>query len=71
MKTLIWVGCIFVLSISTLLIKNVGIVMGGIPTVLMFGGMWWLAQTLSAKWDEKTRKSSDDEEETEKRSEDK
>ena len=51
MKALIWIGCIFSLSLCTVLIKNCGIILGGIPSALMFGGMWWIATTLCKKWD--------------------
>ena len=58
MKALIWIGCIFSLSLCTVLIKNCGIILGGIPSSLMFGGMWWLATTLCKKWD--ARKKNND-----------
>ena len=58
MKALIWIGCIFSLSLCTVLIKNCGIILGGIPSALMFGGMWWLATKLCKKWD--ARKNNDD-----------
>ena len=51
MKALIWIGCIFSLSLCMVLIKYCGIILGGIPSALMFGGMWWLATTLCKKWD--------------------
>ena len=51
MKALIWIGCIFCFSLFRVLIKDAGIILGGIPTALMFGGMWWLATTLCKKWD--------------------
>ena len=57
MKALIWIGCIFSLSLCMTLIKNGGIILGGIPTALMFGAMWWLARTLCKKWD--ARKKND------------
>ena len=59
MKALIWIGCIFSLSVCTVIIKNCGIILGGIPAALMFGGMWWTATTLCKKWDERNAKSSD------------
>jgi hypothetical protein len=49
MKVLIWIGCIFCLGICFALIKNAGIILGGIPSALMFGGMWWIAKKLSDK----------------------
>lgn len=60
MKALIWIGCIFSLSLCTVLIKNCGIILGGIPTALMFGGMWWLATTLCKKWDARTRQKGNE-----------
>ena len=51
MKALIWVGCIFALSLCFVLIKNAGIILGGIPSALMFGGMWCTASSLCKKWD--------------------
>ena len=62
MKALIWIGCIFSLSVCTVIIKNCGIILGGILTALMFGAMWWAATTLCKKWDE--RKSKSDAEKT-------
>ncbi len=58
MKALIWIGCIFCLSLCMVLIKSCGIILGGIPSALMFGGMWWIATTLSKKWD--SRKNTDE-----------
>ena len=58
MKALIWIGCIFCFSLFRVLIKDAGIILGGIPTALMFGGMWWLATTLCKKWD--ARKNNND-----------
>lgn len=51
MKALIYIGCIFCLSLCMVLIKNCGIILGGIPSALMFGGMWWIATKLCKKWD--------------------
>lgn len=52
MKVLIWFLCILAYSIITTLIKECGIILGGIPTVILFGGTMWLARTLCTKWDE-------------------
>ena len=60
MKALIWIGCIFCFSLFRVLVKDAGIILGGIPTALMFGGMWWIASSLSKKWD--ARKQKKDEE---------
>ena len=58
MKALIWIGCIFSLSLCTVLIKDCGIILGGIPSALMFGGMWWLASTLCKKWDARKKNNN-------------
>lgn len=60
MKALIWIGCILCLSLCFVMIKNAGFILGGIPSALMFGGMWWIASSLSKKWD--ARKQKKDEE---------
>ena len=49
MKILVWVVCILVFAIIQTVISESGIVLGGIPTALMFGGMVWIASTLSSK----------------------
>ena len=59
MKALIWIGCIFCLSLCIVLIKDCGIILGGIPSALMFGVMWWVADKLCKKWD--SRKNKDEE----------
>ena len=53
MKAIIWIVCIVALSTCMVLIKNCGIILGGIPSALMFGGMLWLAKKLCSKLDEK------------------
>ena len=66
MKALIWIGCIFTLSLCFVMIKNAGIILGGIPSALMFGGMWWIASSLSKKWDgRKERKMNKEHEDNE------
>lgn len=66
MKALIWIGCIFTLSLCFVMIKNAGIILGGIPSALMFGGMWWIASSLSKKWDiRKERKMNKEDEDNE------
>ncbi len=52
MKVLIWVGCVFAYAVVTVLINSSGIMLGAIPTVLLFGGTMWLARTLCSKYDE-------------------
>ena len=51
MKFLIWFLCFLANAIIITLIKEAGIILGGIPTALMFVATWWLAQTLCKKWD--------------------
>lgn len=56
MKFLIWVGCIFLVSVITTSIRMNGIILGAIPTVILYAGMVWLAKTLCKKWDENHNK---------------
>ena len=60
MKVLIWLGYIFGLSLFIVILKNVGIILGGIPTALLFWGMLWLARALCKKWDEHKAEKGDD-----------
>ena len=59
MKVVIWLGCIFGLSFFIVILKNAGIILGGIPTALLFGGMLWLARTMCKKWDEQKAEKGD------------
>ena len=52
MKVLIWFLCIFANAVITTLIKESGVILGGIPTALLFLATFWLARTLCKKWDE-------------------
>lgn len=52
MKVLIWFLCFFANALITTLIKEAGVILGGIPTALMFAATLWLARTLCKKWDE-------------------
>lgn len=52
MKVLIWILCIFANALITTLLKEAGILLGGIPSALLFGGSFWLAHKLCKKWDE-------------------
>lgn len=66
MKALIWIGCIFSYALCTVMIKNAGITLGGIPTAIMFGGVWWLATTLCKKYDSSQKQNDEsDEDESE------
>lgn len=52
MKVLIWFLCIFGYALLTTLLQvSGGITLGGIPTVILFGGMMWLARSLCLQWD--------------------
>ncbi len=51
MKVLIWVLCIFANAFITTLFKESGIILGGIPTVILFAITLWLARTLCKMWD--------------------
>ena len=60
MKVLIWILCIFVNALITTIFKESGIILGGIPTIILYGVTIWLARTLCKKWDErKTDKTPD------------
>ena len=51
MKALIWIGCIFLLSLCTVLLRYQGIILGGIPTGLMYAGAIAIARGLCKAWD--------------------
>ena len=51
MKFLIWFLCFFANGIITTLLKNAGILLGAIPTVILFSATIWLAQMLCKKWE--------------------
>ena len=52
MKVLIWVGCLFVYVIIQTAFQASGIMLGAIPTVILFSIAGWSARTLCKKWDE-------------------
>lgn len=58
MKVLIWFLCIFANALITTIIKYNGIILGAIPSVLLFAGTMWLARTLCKKWDVYKEKKS-------------
>lgn len=60
MKILIWFLCILVYAIITVLLNMSGIILGGIPTVILVGGAMWLAKTLCKKWDERKGEKKDE-----------
>lgn len=51
MKVLIWVGCCLAYGLITTLVKQFGIILGGIPTFALAVGTFWLARTLCKKYD--------------------
>jgi hypothetical protein len=53
MKVLIWILVLCIPSVITTALKNVGIGLGFLPTVLMYAGAYWLAKFLCEKWQEK------------------
>lgn len=59
MKVLIWVLCIFANALITTILKESGILLGAIPTMILFGAMLWLARTLCKKWDEHKERGDD------------
>ena len=64
MMVAIWIGCFLFLGVILGLIRSSGFVLGGIPTVLMFGGMWCFARFLVNKWETHNNAKSDDKDET-------
>ena len=52
MKALIWIGCFFVDSVFTELLKMQGITLGGIPTFIHLGITMLIAKALCKRWDE-------------------
>lgn len=52
MKFLIWFVCIAIYAVVTTALQMSGIILGGIPTFLLFGGTLWLARTISKFWSE-------------------
>lgn len=53
MKFLIYFGCFVVLSVIQTLIRNAGIILGGVPTVLLWSLTYWIAKNLSKAWEAK------------------
>lgn len=64
MKALIWIGCIFTLSALLVILKNAGIVLGGVPTAILYAIMLWTAKTLTKKVDSKRENRSQEQDET-------
>lgn len=51
MKVLIWIGCFFSVAVIQMIVSDFGIILGGIPTALLFGAAWFVAKKLCDKWD--------------------
>lgn len=51
MKILIWFVSFFCMAVIQMIIKDSGIILGGIPTALLFGLTWLVAQKLCKRWD--------------------
>lgn len=51
MKVVIWLCCLFVASVIVTALKWSGIVLGGIPTVILYGITFWAARALCKQWD--------------------
>lgn len=54
MKFLIWCGCIFVFQSFLILMNKGGFHLGGIPTFLYYGAMFYVAKKLCNKWGKKS-----------------
>lgn len=57
MKILIWFVCIFIAVSIQVICKMNGILLGGIPTMLLFGGTWLAASRLCILWDHRVKRS--------------
>ena len=53
MKFLIYLGCFIVLALVQTLIKEAGIILGGIPTAILFYLTYSIAHKLSSVWEAK------------------
>lgn len=59
MKVLIWILCFFANALITTVLKESGILLGAIPTMILFGATLWLARTLCKKWGEHKERGDD------------
>ena len=59
MKALIWFGCVLFVAVIQTVFRQSGIMLGAIPTVILYGGMIWLATYLCKKYDESKASSQD------------
>ena len=56
MKALIWIGCMFTVVVILTAFRTNGVLLGALPTVLLYGGAMSLAGALCRGWDESHRK---------------
>jgi len=54
MKVVIYVVCFFVMSLIQSACRVNGIILGAIPTVLLYLGTFWLARALCKAWDNRS-----------------
>lgn len=52
MKVAIWGLCIFVYAVITAVLRSCGVTLGGIPTMILYASVFWVARTLCKKLDE-------------------
>ncbi len=50
MVAFIWIACFFCLVMVQVFIKYQGVILGAIPTMILYGFTLWLARTLASKW---------------------
>lgn len=61
MKAFIWLFCFFVAAVIQTAVREVGILLGAVPSMLLYALTWWSAKKLCAAWDRrKTSKSTSD-----------
>lgn len=65
MKIVIWLGCCFAYGFIVALLRQFGIILGGIPTFILASIAFLTARTLCKKWDIKQGKYVEPEEEDE------
>lgn len=57
MKFLIWFFCLFVAAAISTLCRMGGIILGGLPTLFLYGGAFWLASYLCKRLDSTNEES--------------
>jgi len=56
MKVFIYIACFFVMVMIQVAIKNAGVLLGAIPTVLLYLVTLWSARGLCKLWDNRGNK---------------